>query len=42
MADLYRERQRTIQLVILGCALTLVLKAAQLQLFDDSFRRHHH
>lgn len=39
MADLYRERQRTIQLVILGCALALVLKAAQLQLFDDSFRR---
>ncbi len=39
MADLFRERQRTIHLVILGCALALVLKAAQLQLFDDSFRR---
>ncbi len=39
MADIYRERQRTIQLVILACAAALVLKAAQLQLFDDSFRR---
>ena len=39
MADLFRERQRTIHLVIVGCALALVLKAAQLQLFDDSFRR---
>ncbi len=34
-----RERQRNIQLVILVCALALVGKAAQLQLFDDSFRR---
>jgi len=34
-----RERQRNIQWVIVGCALALTLKAAQLQLFDDSFRR---
>ena len=39
MADLFRERQRTIQIVILACAVALVAKAAQLQLFDDSFRR---
>lgn len=39
MADLFRERQRTIQIVITACALALVFKAAQLQLFDDSFRR---
>ncbi len=34
-----RERQRNIQLVIVVCALALIVKAAQLQLFDDSFRR---
>ena len=34
-----RERQRNIQWVILACAIALTLKAAQLQLFDDSFRR---
>ena len=27
MADIYRERQRTIQIVILACAAALVLKA---------------
>ena len=34
-----RERQRNIQWVIVACAVALTLKAAQLQLFDDSFRR---
>jgi len=33
------DRQRSIQLVFLVCAVALTLKAAQLQLFDDSFRR---
>ena len=33
------ERQRNIQIVFFVCAAALVLKAAQLQLFDDSFRR---
>lgn len=34
-----RERQRNIQWVMVTCAIALTLKAAQLQLFDDSFRR---
>ncbi len=34
-----RERQQNIQWVMLACAVALTLKAAQLQLFDDSFRR---
>ncbi len=33
------DRQRNIQIVFFVCATALVLKAAQLQLFDDSFRR---
>lgn len=33
------DRQRNIQIVILVCAAALVLKAAHIQLFDDSFRR---
>ncbi len=32
-------RQKNIQLVFLVCGVLLVLRAAQLQLFDDSFRR---
>ena len=39
MADILRERQRTIQIVILACALALVFKAAQIQLFDDALSR---
>lgn len=39
MADIFRERQQTIQFVFLACALALIAKAAQIQLFDDSFRR---
>ncbi|TNE61661.1 MAG: penicillin-binding protein 2 [Bacteroidetes bacterium] len=39
MADIFRERQRTIQTVILVCALALIIKAAQIQLVDDSFRK---
>lgn len=33
------DRQRTIQMVFFICASALLLKAAQLQLFDDSFRK---
>lgn len=33
------DRQQNIQLVFLVCALVLIAKAAQLQIFDDSFRR---
>jgi len=33
------ERQQNIQLVFIACAAALVLKAAQLQIFDDSFRK---
>lgn len=33
------ERQRNIQLVFIACASALILKAAQLQIFDDSFRK---
>jgi len=33
------DRQRTIQLVFIACASALLLKAAQLQIFDDSFRK---
>jgi len=33
------DRQRNIQIVLMVCAAALILKAAQLQLFDDSFRR---
>lgn len=39
MADILRERQRTIQIVMLACALILLGKAAQIQLFDDSLSR---
>ncbi|MCB0531621.1 MAG: penicillin-binding protein 2 [Lewinellaceae bacterium] len=39
MADYLRERQRTIQWVILACSLALLVKAAQIQLLDDSFKR---
>ncbi|MBL7776640.1 MAG: penicillin-binding protein 2 [Saprospiraceae bacterium] len=39
MADLFRERQHTIQLVFLACALILLVKAAQIQLFDDTLRQ---
>ena len=39
MADQFHDRQRTIQIVILVSALFLTLKAAQIQLLDDSFRR---
>ena len=38
MADLFRNRQRTIQLVMAACALAILVKAAQIQLFDDSLR----
>lgn len=33
------DRQQNIQRVFLVCAIALVAKAAQLQIFDDSFRR---
>lgn len=33
------DRQRNIQIAILLCGLVLMAKAAQLQLFDDSFRK---
>jgi penicillin-binding protein 2 len=33
------DRQRHIQLVFVICAIALILKAAQLQLFDDSLRQ---
>jgi len=33
------ERQKNIQIIIIICTVVLVLRAAQLQLFDDSFRR---
>jgi penicillin-binding protein 2 len=33
------DRQRNIQIFFLICAVALVVKAAQLQLFDDSFKR---
>jgi len=39
MADIFRERQRTIQIVMLACAVVLLGKAAQIQLFDDSLSR---
>ncbi|MFN0016188.1 MAG: penicillin-binding protein 2 [Saprospiraceae bacterium] len=39
MADIFRERQRTIQIVVLACTLVLIGKAAQIQLFDDSLSR---
>lgn len=39
MLDKLRERQKTIQIVLLISALVLVLKAAQLQLFDDALSR---
>lgn len=39
MADILRERQQTIQIVLVACAVALVLKAAQIQLFDDALSR---
>ena len=39
MLQLGLDRQRNIQIVLIVSALALILKAAQLQLFDDSFRR---
>ncbi len=42
MVDKFRERQRTIQMVFLVSSLVLLLKAAQLQLFDDSLSRRAH
>ncbi len=39
MVDKFRERQRAIQIVFLLSAVVLLLKAAQLQLFDDNLSR---